>query len=306
MADNLKFSRVIYDPGTLHAEWVATIPPHFTGFRVTLRAAGSAPRNFQTQVPNITIHQSLEPAVGHTLTITVMAGGRPTAQTATVDLITAAPVMTLVDNSGADVRYDWTAAPGPVQGYIAILTQTGGGEWTVRTDAATLTATFDRHLSSTAAYTSMVRATNAGGVVLGPSSDVLVPLTTTPTDPTVAAMGTQMIVGWITEVNPEVTSYVADLLANGASVGTRQAQGPPAIYEPALVAGTIYTATVRSAGAKVLGPWVPHVAGPYTASAVLAYDAFGRVETITWSSSGSIAYDYEETAAVTSARTVGA
>ncbi|MBS1911328.1 MAG: hypothetical protein JST22_05025 [Bacteroidetes bacterium] len=305
MADNLMFSNVIYDPGTLYAEWTATIPPHFTGYQVTL-TAGSASQNFETQVPHITINRILEPNVGHTLTVTMMAGGRPTSQSMTVDLITAAPIMTLVDNSGTTVRYHWTAAQGPnVQGYVAILTQTGSSIWTVSTDAATLTATFDRHLSSAAAYTSVVRATNTDGVVLGPPSETLVPLTTTPADPTVAPAGAQMIVGWITEANPKVTSYVADLLANGASVGARQAQGPPAIFEPALVAGTIYTATVRSAGTRVLGPWVPPVTGPYADNAVLAYEAAGRVETITWNSSGSITYDYEDVANTTAAGTAG-
>ncbi|MBS1912750.1 MAG: hypothetical protein JST22_12250 [Bacteroidetes bacterium] len=214
--------------------------------------------------------------------------------------IAGAPVMALVNNSGADVRYTWTAAPGlAVEGYLAILTQVGGSIWTASTDAATLAATFTQQLNPALAYTSVVRASNSNDVVLGPPSDLLVPLTSSPGSPTVGTTGTQFEIGWKADANPEVTGYVAELFADGNSQGERQTAAAPAVYAGPLATGVIYTGTARSAGTKVLGPWTAPAVGPYAANAVIDYDAFGRTETITWNTTHTASYTYDDAGNIT-------
>jgi|GEM_PF-7021658 len=576
MADNLTFSSVIYDPGTLYAEWIVTIPPHFTGFQVVLDAAGGAAQTYEVSVPNITIEQTLEPTTDYSLTVTVMVDGQPTTQTATVAVISSAPILTLVDNggsslllqwaaaagtgvtgylahlvellvqswtratdaatltttfdmqlqtsseytvnvratgndgvvlgppslvltpitaaptitiasndvteqnlwwapaeddgiggyaanlqqvsgsswwqytgpdelhavfavaldqqyqytvavratdadvvvlgppsqiltmitgtpvltlvdndgtrltlnwapaiggaiegylaalsqsggqqwtvatdagtltagfaeqlvvgqaytcwvratgsndvvlgppsqilqpiagaptmsmvdnSGTGVRYDWAAAPGlAVDGYLAILTQTSSSIWTESTNASTFSATFNRQLSSTEAYTSVVRASNSNDVVLGPPSETLVPLTSSPSGPTVTTTGSQIVIGWIADPNPAVTSYVAELYADGTGQGSQQAPAPPAIYQQSLATGVVYTGSVRSAGNKVLGPWTAPAIGPYALDTTIRYDAYGRAVELTWNSSSSITYTYDDAGNITAAQTSG-
>ncbi len=573
MAENLTFTHVIYDPGNLHAEWLALIPPRFTGFQVALTEAGNPPQYFQTQVPSIDIGQTLEPTKTYTLTVTVMVSGEPTSQSETVTLITAAPVVslvdnsglslllqwgpaqgtaitgylallveemrqswtqttdpatftttfqqqllptarytvsvratgeegvvlgppsqvlapittaptitsasndvtetniwwiaaqgdqiegyaanllreggssswqytdgsarrttfhqqldpafqytvtvratdanlivfgppsqiltmitgsptiimvdnggqnilmrwtgagegiidgylamleqtgsqrwsqstdadtlqttfnvqlsvealytivvratnsnnivlgppsqvlvpiagapgiTMVDNSGHNVRYDWTAAQGAgVEGYLALLMQTGGSLWTQSTDKDTLTATFGQALSPANAYTTAVRGMNSGGIVLGPPSEILTPITTTPRNPTVNTTGTQIMVGWSADTNPIVTSYVADLFRDEASQGKQQVQGSPAIYTQPMAQGSIYTGTVRSGGDKLLGPWTELAIGPYAVDTAFAYDPFGRLATTTWNGANRITYTYDDAGNITSAQ----
>lgn len=87
-------------------------------------------------------------------------------------------------------------------------------------------------------------------------------------------------IAWLADQDPLITGYYAELLANGAKVAGALFQKSPATFAKQFDFGIVYTARVRSVGAGVMGPWSAEAASRYRNSAMLTYDACGRLASI--------------------------
>ena len=131
-----------------------------------------------------------------------------------------------------------------------------------------------------ATYSIVVRASN--GIVLGPWSAALVPLTQAPTAVSLGFDGTHQRATWMPSAQSGVTGYVVALFANGVVIETLTPTAPPQLFASGLTTAVTYTARVRATGVDVEGPWSAPVTGPYAAAFSYAFDGLGRIAHIAW------------------------
>ncbi|ATQ42409.1 hypothetical protein [Caulobacter mirabilis] len=126
-------------------------------------------------------------------------------------VITQAPALTRINNTGAVVVYAWTAAAGGgVDGYLATLTSPATN-WTNQTNAQTLTTRFNQSLSGQASCTGWVRAVGSSNVVLGPATATRTLITEAPTLTSINNNGAKVVYRWTAAGGAGVQGYVARL-----------------------------------------------------------------------------------------------
>lgn len=182
--------------------------------------------------------------------------GPPASRT----VITEATTMTLVANSGTAVVYTWDAAGGGgVEAYAAHL-QTPTTSWSVATNAATLTATFNQMLAGQGTCTGWVQATSRDGVVIGPSTTVVRLITEPPVLNTLDYDDGHLDLGWAPNSGAPVTDYVATIAETGQqprnySIGVN---GIGTVSVTLATDGT-YDVSIRATAPRVTGPPSNHL-----------------------------------------------
>ncbi len=209
------------------------------------------------------------------------------------------PSWTEIDYITGSIDASWTqVSDAAVSGYLIQITDSGGQSSSYpvpNTNTATLPVTLQP-----SRYSMVVRATN--GIVLGPWSATLVPLTKPPQAMTLGFDGTHLIGNWqpASPPDPQVTGYVVQLLANGIVSETLLPPQPPQTFVSGLTTATIYTAQTRATGDRVKGPWSAPATGPYAAAWTITFDASGRLQRVAWTGAMTQTYTYDTAGNITS------
>lgn len=177
--------------------------------------------------------------------------------TPTRTLITEAPVLTGIVNSGAKVVYQWTAAGGEgVEAYFAGLSSPFT-DWTESTDADVFTATFDQALAGLGTCTGWVRGASEDGVVRGPPTPVRTVITEAPTMTIIDNGGAEIVYRWQSAGGSGVEGYVATLTSPATNWNSTTDEATLTTSFTQALAG-LGTCTgwvrARSADSVVLGP----------------------------------------------------
>ena len=243
--------------GVLQATWTSPRPTGFTGYTVMLVTDGRPAETFPRQVPNFALQRTLVTTSTYTLQVAMNVTGQPPSLTPIVTLITQAPTVTSIANSGSAVVYRWTAAGGSgVGGYFAGL-DTPATNWTSWADARTFTARFDHALAGVGACTGWVRAASGDGIVLGPPSAVRPVITEAPALTSIDNTGSAVIYNWTAAAGGGVQAYFAGLDTPSTNFSnSTNAQTLTARFDQALAGVGTCTGWVRAASSDgvVLGP----------------------------------------------------
>ena len=173
-----------YNGSQLYMEWQVELPPRFTGFQIDLDDSGGGKQSFTTSNTFLKEEVDLSSSLTYTATIIVMVQDQPSSSSDPSTLISSAPLLyrvayTLSPNK---LSLNWQAAQGKgaagIEAYIATLTEVGKNNWNQSTEGNS--TTFDKSLSSSESYTSVVRGTNELGNILGPPSTVYNPIVEAP------------------------------------------------------------------------------------------------------------------------------
>lgn len=173
-----------YNGSQLYMEWQVELPPRFTGFQIDLDDSNGGKQSFTTSNTYLKEKLDLSSSLTYTATIIVMVQDQPSSSSDPSTLISSAPLLyrvayTLSPNK---LCLNWQAAQGKgaagIEAYIATLTEVGKNNWNQSTEGNS--TTFDKSLSSSESYTSVVRGANELGNILGPPSTVYNPIVETP------------------------------------------------------------------------------------------------------------------------------
>lgn len=247
---------VTCDPGSLFAMWQPVNVPGLGGYRLYLTPPQGTPQTqdvlggpTQFSWPIDLIGQG-----GYTLSIAVIVDGEPGPQSTPLPLITlSALVLSMVYDvtPAAQLGVLWRAVTqNGVTGYVVVLSDGAGGQWTQR--PSTPQTTFTQTLHTTKTYQVTIRASGSGGVVQGP---VAGPLTAITAGAQMLSMvydvvpATQLTLLWRAVTQPAVSGYVVVLDEVGTSnqwVATPAA--PTTQFLQSLDSSKQYTATVRATG----------------------------------------------------------
>ena len=148
-------------------------------------------------------------------------------------------------------------------------------------------------LSANPVYTAMLRATSANGIVLGPWSTALVGVSASPANLYLGLSGQTLAAVWLAMTQQQVTGYLAALSMNGSLVATLPATGNSVSFTQGLTQGAVFSLQVRATGSNIKGPWTPAVPGPFAAAWSFAYDAWGRIKTLTWNGNQQQQWTYD-------------
>ena len=203
--------------------------------------------------------------------------------------IFAAPTLLTFAYDGATITVTWTNASAPTATDNLLGVATGGSEtgFSVGTSGS---ASVPATLSATLAYTAVIYASN--GIVFGPPSAPLVPITAPPQLVYLGNNGTSLVGFWKAPAGVTAPTFNAVLTTNGVPV-TRANVVSPLIFGVPLAAATAYAMQVRTIVGAVTGPPNPPASGPYSATQVLSYDAVGRIASIAWNGHQTMAWTYD-------------
>lgn len=205
------FTSVSYDGQWLRSQWMATPPTGFTGYQVTLTENAGAGEVFPVSTTSFTLQRVLTSSSTYTLQITMLVTGQPPITSSLVTLITQAPGLISIVNSGIQVVYRWSAAGGAgVEGYLASLSSPSS-DWNNPTDASILTTTFPQVLANAGTCTGWVRGISSDGVVLGPTTPIRTLVTQAPGLTSIANNGIQVDYRWSAAGGAGVEVYIASL-----------------------------------------------------------------------------------------------
>ncbi len=247
---------VTCDPGSLFAMWQPVNVPGQSGYRLYLTAPQGAQQTRdvlgganQTTWPIDLVGQG-----GYALSVAVIVAGEPGPQSTPLPLITTSTaVLSMIYDvtPSAQLSALWRpVVQTGVSGYVAVLSDGAGGQWT-QTPSAPQT-TFTQTLDSTKTYQLTIRATGSSGVVQGP---VTAPLTAITAATQVLSMvydvvpAPQLTLLWRAMTQPTADGYVVVLDEVGTSnqwVATPA--GPTTQFSQPLDPTQQYTATVRVTG----------------------------------------------------------
>jgi len=201
--------------------------------------------------------------------------------------ILATPSWTELDYVTGTLAATWQQVTDPsVTGYVVQVTPAGGSPSPYpagNVDHLDISTTL-----TPANYAVVVRATN--GIVLGPWSAPLVPLTAPPAAMSLGFDGTHLRASWQPSGQSGVTGYVVQLLADGQVSETLTPSAPPQPFVSGLTTAIVYTSQARSVGAKVKGPWCAPATGPYLAGLTYTFDGFGRLRAVAWTGAQTQSY----------------
>lgn len=199
-------------------------------------------------------------------------------------VIVAAPAWSLIAYDAQMLSLDWVQIADPtVTGYLIDISNLGSYP-AGNTNATTL----DVDLAPLGSYATTVRATD--GIVWGPKSYALVPLTVAPQSSVLAYNGTALRLSWTDSTERGVTGYVAELWAGGSVTETDTPSASPQVFAAAFAAATVYAARVRASGTQILGPWSQTAVGPYKSSVAYSFDTQARLTSEAWQDAATIAY----------------
>lgn len=152
-------------------------------------------------------------------------------------------------------------------------------------------ATLSLTLLPSGSYYVMVAATN--GIVRGPDSPALVPLTAPPLNPFLGYTGAALRLTWLPSGQSNVTGYVAELQSDGILSESTQPAASPQLFTTSFSSAVVYTAQARCSGPGTLGPWCATVTGPYQAELAYGFDALGRLSSVAWGGGFTETYAFD-------------
>jgi len=216
--------------------------------------------------------------------------------------IFSAPTLNTFAWDGAQAAVTWSNVPAPAtDNLLSIATAGTDQSFPIGTSGS---ATVPVALSATTAYTAVVYATS--GIVLGPPSNALVPITApAPTIATVAYDATKVTASW--SAVSGVAGYTLTLYDGTTVVNSANTTGPQGSIAAQLDLTKSYTVRVRATNGTSSGPESAAVAVLVAAPTIasVAYD--GTNVTASWSAvTGAAGYTltvYDGTAGVDSANT---
>lgn len=212
----------------------------------------------------------------------------PAAQVYTV--IVGSPVLQEVDYDAGTLGLQWTPAPDPgTTGNLLVVS--GGGQPASYTLGTSGSQSVAAALSATGAYGAVIQATN--GIVTGPASAAVVPITAAPAAATLGFDGTHLRADWTAPAGGAVQGYVVELYAGGALTETDTATTLRQSFTSGLTADTLFTVRVRATGANAKGPWSAPAAGPYRTTLTYGFDAQDRIASIAWSNGANETYGFD-------------
>jgi hypothetical protein len=286
---------VIYADSLLQLYWAAARGAGVEAYAATLEEVGKQAWNEYTA--------DLRTQFGQTLNIT--GEYRVTVRATNSDVtvlgpagtvyapIAGAPAVTSVCYDKGKLTLTWgPAGGGGVQAYLATLEEAGKNKWNQSTQE--LTTVFERELQQTGTYHVTVRASDSSGVVLGPPSEILAPLVTSPVDLRLDYTGTQLVAQWAADTNPLTTAYLIQLYKDDSQLDQQSPDTATADFNYQLEDGRVYKTHVRSTGYKVEGPWTDWTLGPYAAVVNYEYDERCRIKVITWNQKNIITYNLDD------------
>lgn len=204
--------------------------------------------------------------------------------------IIAQPSLTELDYNADQLGVDWQQVSDPgVTGYLIQITDPNGQVQQFSTANTGHTALAVSLLPVT--YAVLIRATN--GIVLGPWSAALIPLTAPPAAMMLGFDGTHLRADWEPSGQDNVTGYTVQLLAGGQVIETFNPTAPPQSFASGLNSAVIYTAQARSTGNMVKGPWAALATGPYATLLTYTFDGIGRISEIAWSGAKTQTYTFD-------------
>jgi len=262
-----------------------------TGYQASQQVAGSPVTTVAVTGTAYTFNSPVSISNATTCWVSATGGGGVVTgpPTPVYTALVGQPKWVQVAYNAGQMSLSWTAVSDATANGYAItvqgLTQPAYsvGKVTATTIAATLTA-----LTS---YPTSIVATN--GVVQGPPSPTLIPLTAPPKAPLLGYTGSKLQLAWSPSGESNVTGYATQLLSNAVSPENTTASQSPQQYATAFGAGIVFTACVRASGPGTLGPWSASVTGPYQSNIIYAYDALGRIATITRAAGFTETYGFD-------------
>lgn len=175
------FLLVTYDQGSLCALWRPVTVAGLSGYRITVSPPQGAPQTTDAAASanSINIPIALTNVPGYTISIAVLVNADPGPTSTPLGLITAAAsVLAMVYDvlPAARLSMLWLAVnQSPVTGYVVVLSDGVGGQWTLT--PSTPQAQFTQLLDPTKNYQATIRATGSNGVMQGPVTGPLAPIT---------------------------------------------------------------------------------------------------------------------------------
>lgn len=231
------------------------------------------------------IQQGLDADVAYQATVTPVGG----ATSAAVPIISAPPQWQLISYDTGQLTLTWQAVADPnVTGYLVMVSGLNSAGYPV---ANATTTTVAATLTALQPYPATVSATN--GIVSGPQSPALVPLTAPPTSPSLVFDGSELLLSWSPSDETNVTGYTANLLANGALRASVSPAKSPQPFDSGLDLGVVFSGQARATGTMTQGPWSAAAAGPYQTQLNYNFDSDGRLHTIQWSGGATETYVFD-------------
>jgi hypothetical protein len=199
------------------------------------------------------------------------------------------PLWILGAYDAGQLSLTWTALPeGTVSGYLVTLNDGTAHPYAI---GDTTTTTLSVTLLPSGFYYVLVAATD--GIVRGPDSPALVPLTAPPLNPVLGYTGTALRLTWLPSGQANVTGYAVELQSDGVLSESDQPTASPQIFTAAFASGVVYTARARCSGPGTLGPWCATVTGPYQAELAYSFDGLGRLQSVAWEAGYTEAYVFD-------------
>jgi hypothetical protein len=284
---------VEYDLAQTIAAWVPLEQPGAGKFVATLIGGGTTTK-YDTDDFTIVIPGARDPqstwllAVAAESTDGVVVG----PGSAQVTLIVFAPTLDELDYDAAQLTPRWTKVPPSVavDGYINRLDYPSGFTNYPAGDVSEIV--IDIRLDVNTPYSLRVNARN--GVVSGPFSGVLAPLTRPATHVRLETDLTvqPLIANW-TKPNGGETGFLLQFFKNGVAQPDVSSM-PPYNVPGGLQAGAAWQLRLRPTGDKVKGPWSNQVPGPWLANIVYEYDRMARLKTMTWNGTAARTWSYDD------------
>jgi YD repeat-containing protein len=199
------------------------------------------------------------------------------------------PLWVLAAYDAGQMGLSWTAVTDKtVSGYLITIAGLTPSAYPVGNATS---KTVSAILAPLTSYPTTVAATN--GIVEGPPSPTLIPLTAPPLVPNLGYTGAALRLSWAPSGEGGVTGYAVELMSNGASSETKTPTASPQNFTTAFASGVAYTARARSSGPGTLGPWCASATGPYQAQLAYVYDSQGRIASIAWAAGFTEAYAFD-------------
>jgi hypothetical protein len=286
---------VYYDKGKLTLTWAPAGGGGVQAYLAILEEVGKKKWNQSTQKLTIVFERELQQTGTYHVAVRASdSSGVVLGPLGNIYVPIVVPVnLTLVSYRDSKLTLSWDAAVGEgVQAYLATLEEVGKKKWNQSTQE--LTAVFERELQQTGTYHVAVRASDSSGVVLGPPSEILAPLVTSPGDPRLDYTGTELVAQWAADTNPLTTAYLIQLYKDDSQLDQQSPDTATADFNYQLEDGCVYKTHVRSTGYKVEGPWTDWTLGPYAAVVNYEYDERCRIKIITWNQKNIITYNLDD------------
>lgn len=204
--------------------------------------------------------------------------------------ILVAPTFNTFAYDGSNVTVTWTNAQAAnvTANYLSV---TSGGAGASQPIGMTGSATFAATLQADLIYSAVVYA--SAGIVFGPPSPPLVPISAPPRAVYLGYDGTSLLAMWQAPSQTTPTNYQLSLTANGAVVASPQSASSPHGFGIDIAIATAYAVTVRAIAGPVTGPPNAPVSGPYAANQVFTFDGFGRVRAVAWNGQHTVHWAYD-------------